>query len=128
MRRNFGQRRLSELLLLVQKNELTVANGKQVMMQIVDGDKRMPSEIAEDMGLLGGQTTGSEIAEAVKEVTDNNEPIIIKVIKTGKEGPIMSLVGKVMKAVNRKGDPIEIRILIEEVIEEKKKEQGDNGK
>ena len=40
VRRNFGQRRLSELLLMVQNNELTVANGKQVMMQIVDGDKR----------------------------------------------------------------------------------------
>ena len=124
VRRSFGQRRLSELLLLVQNDELTVANGKQVMFKIIDGDKRMPAEIAEELGIKGGNVTGNEIKDVVDKVTEENQAIIIKVIETGKDGPVMSLVGKVMKAVNRKGDPIEIRIMIEEAIEKRKNDSG----
>ena len=57
-------------------------------------------------------------------MTEENQKIVIKVIETGKDGPVMSLVGKVMKAVNRKGDPIEIRIMIEEAIEKRKNDSG----
>ena len=84
----------------------------------------MPSEIAEDMGILGGKAENSEIEDAVKEVTEQNTVIMDKVIKTGKDGPVMSLVGKVMKAVNRRGDPVEIRAMIEEAIEKRKNNQN----
>ena len=80
------------------------------------------------MGIRGGNITGSEIKEVVEEVTEKNQAIVIKVIETGKDGPVMSLVGKVMKAVNRRGDPIEIRIMIEEAIEKRKNDKNDSGK
>lgn len=66
----------------------------------------MPSEIAEDMGLMGGEARSREVADAVREVTRQNTGIMDKVISTGNNGPVMSLVGKVMKAVNRRGDPV----------------------
>ena len=90
------------------------------MFKIIDGDKRMPAEIAEELGIKGGNVTGNQIKDVVDQVTEENQAIVIKVIETGKDGPVMSLVGKVMKAVNRKGNPIEIRIMIEEAIEKRK--------
>ena len=43
--------------------------------------------------------------------------IVDKIIKSGKEGPVKALVGKVMKVTNRKGDPLRIKSLIEDAIE-----------
>ena len=49
----FGHKKLIELLEMVDNNSITVVNGKLVMNKIIDGDDRMPSEIAEDLGLIG---------------------------------------------------------------------------
>ena len=46
---NFGHKKLVELITLVHEDQnITVQNAKQIMMSIVDGDDRMPSEIAEE--------------------------------------------------------------------------------
>ena len=51
--RQFGSKRLSELLLMVQDRKINVANAKIVMMKTIDGDRRMPSKIAEELGFSG---------------------------------------------------------------------------
>ena len=91
---------------MVAEQKVTVPNGKLIMFAIVDGDTRLPAEIAEEEGFIGGAMTSDEVREAV--LTCINDPAnskIIKKIKGGNERPVMSLVGKVMKIVNRRGDP-----------------------
>ena len=61
-------------------------------------------EIAQELGLVG-VVTQDEIREAVAIVLAENQKIVQKVIE-GKQGPIMSLVGKVMQKLNRRGDPV----------------------
>ena len=82
-------------------------------MAIVDGDDRMPAQIAADQGFTGIDVTSEEVQETVAEVlADPNNAAIIEKILGGQDRPIMSLVGKVMKAVNRNGDPVMIKSLI----------------
>ena len=115
----FGHKKLCEFLLLLHRNEITVANEKTIMMMIIDGDTRMPQEIADDLGLTRSVDIDSEVKDAVKLVVAEN-PDIVKKILEGNDRPIMSLVGKAMKAVNRKGDPVVIKSLIAEAIEAKR--------
>ena len=44
----FGHKKLVELIMMVHEQSVTQQNAKQVMRAIVDGDTRMPSEIAEE--------------------------------------------------------------------------------
>ena len=36
------------------------------MFKIIDGDKRMPAEIAEELGIKGGNVTGDQIKDVVE--------------------------------------------------------------
>lgn len=102
---------------MVSEESISVANAKLVMMKIVDGDKRMPSVIAEEQGFIGGPMTTNEVRDAC-EVTlsdEKNAKVITKVL-AGNTRPLMSLVGQVMKALNRRGDPVVIKKLLEEGI------------
>lgn len=45
---------------------MTVANAKQVMFAIVDGDERMPSEIAREQGFVGYTNLSDEVKTAVE--------------------------------------------------------------
>ena len=58
---DFGHKKLAELITMVSDQEITVANAKQVMMAIIDGDARMPSEIAEEQGFVGTIITSEEV-------------------------------------------------------------------
>lgn len=107
----FGHKKLCELLLLLHQDDVTIANGKQIMMRIIDGDERMPQEIADDLGLTRGTDMNQEVHDAVTLVIESN-PEIVKKIKEGNDRPIMSLVGQVMKAVNRRGDPVVIKSML----------------
>lgn len=77
-------------------------------MRIVDGDTRMPTEIADQLGFTGPVITSAEVKTAVDKIFTENPHIVEKIQKTGNMGPVMSLVGKVMEALNRKGDPVVI--------------------
>ena len=63
------------------------------MQMIIDGDLRMPTEIAEFLGFTGGVVAGEELKEQVKKVVEANPEIVKKIIDTKKTGPVMSLVG-----------------------------------
>ena len=90
------------------------------MMAIIDGDERMPAQIAADQGFTGIDVTSDEVKEAVAEViSDPSNAAIIEKILGGNDRPIMSLVGKVMKAVNRNGDPVMIKSLIQDSLDGK---------
>lgn len=117
---NFGHKKLVELINMVHNQSVTMANAKQIMMNIIDGDQRMPKEIAEDHGFVGGSQLGQEVIEAVsRAIIDPSNAAVIEKIVQGNERPVMSLVGKVMKAVNRKGDPVVIKQLLLEGIAKK---------
>ena len=62
----FGHKRLVDLINLAKIGSVSLANCKQVMQLIVDGDTRMPTEIAEKLGFTGGVVAGKELIEQVK--------------------------------------------------------------
>jgi Asp-tRNA(Asn)/Glu-tRNA(Gln) amidotransferase B subunit len=113
---SFGYQRLNDLIGLIKNSQITLDNAKQVMMRIVDGDVRLPSAIAHELGFIGGVVASEEIQEKVMTIIAQNSNIVDKIIKTGKTGPIMALVGQVMQATNRRGDPVLIKHLINEQI------------
>ena len=117
---NFGHRKLFELISMVHDQEITAGNAKQVMMAIIDGDSRMPSEIAEEHGFMGGIATSDEVKAVVSEVLANEDNAnIIAKVAGGNPRPVMALVGQVMRIVNRKGDPVVIKKLLEDQIAER---------
>ena len=89
-------------------------------MAIIDGDTRMPNQIAEDSGFIVGSTTSEYVINAVAKAIAENQDIVEKILVTGNERPVMSLVGKVMRDVNRTGDPVLIKKLLVESIAELK--------
>jgi len=105
---------------MVHDQEITAGNAKQVMMAIIDGDSRMPSEIAEEHGFMGGIATSDEVKAVVSEVLANEDNAnIIAKVAGGNPRPVMALVGQVMRIVNRKGDPVVIKKLLEDQIAER---------
>ena len=58
------------LLEMVEDKKLTTTNGKVVMMAIIDGDKRMPNEIAAELGMK--MISGDSVREAVQNVIETN--------------------------------------------------------
>jgi len=109
---NFGHKKLVELIMMVHDQSITVANAKQVMMAIIDGDERKPSQIAEDSGFVGGGLTSEEVKNACILAVEEHPEIVEKINSTGIDRPVMSLVGKVMRSVNRNGDPVIIKKLL----------------
>ena len=86
------------------------------MMKVIDGDKRSPKEIAEALGYVGEAITTEKLSNAVNEIILKNKEIVQKIIKTGKTGPTMALVGQVMELLNKRGDPKMIKVLIDDAI------------
>ena len=106
---------------MVSEQSITVANAKQVMMAIIDGDERMPAVIAQDKGFVGGPNLSEEVKGAVNAaLQDPANADVIEKIMAGNDRPVMSLVGKVMKSVNRRGDPVAIKKLLVEGIAQRK--------
>jgi Asp-tRNA(Asn)/Glu-tRNA(Gln) amidotransferase B subunit len=66
--------------------------------------------------MVGKVTTDTELQKEAKKVVDANMEIVKKVRKTGKQGPVMHLVGLVMKSTKKRGDPVIIKFLVEEEI------------
>lgn len=57
----FGHKKLAELITLVNEETVNVANGKQIMMRIIDGDQRLPSQIAAELGMTGKVELSKEL-------------------------------------------------------------------
>lgn len=85
---------------------MTAANGKELMMLVIDGDTRTPLTIAQELGFVGDAISDQDVLRAVQTVLAQSQDIVLKIQKTGKTGPVMALVGKVMQLLNKRGDPV----------------------
>jgi len=125
----FGHKKLTELLEMVSESKMSVVNGKMVMKKIIDGDERMPSEIAEDLGLVGTVVTSEEVRSTAVEIIAQNTDILDECIKEDDYRKVMTIVGKVMGVLNPKsrwdtreriGDPVVIKGMCMEALEKRR--------
>jgi len=104
--------KLESLITLVQSGKLSLLNGKEISYQIIDGDLRDPEVIAREKGVLsegdGPSTSSLNFDGFIEEVLTANKSTVDKIRESGKDGPVMFLVGQVMKKTNKQGDPQEI--------------------
>ncbi len=88
---------------LVVNSKLSLLNAKELAYNIVDGDLRDPEIIASEKGLLVTESINYD--SHIEDVLVSNKVTVEKIKESGKDGPIMFLVGQVMKKVNKQGDP-----------------------
>lgn len=104
---------LIELATMVEKNELSSTNAKEIFADLLAG-KTSPRRIAQEQNLLQVSDT-SAIAAIVDEVLkDPTSAASIADIKTGKDKAIGYLVGQVMKRSQGKANPALAQKLIRE--------------
>lgn len=60
-----GLNSLSELFHLLQSAQVTAANGKELMMLVIDGDTRTPLRIAQELGFVGAAISDEDVLTAV---------------------------------------------------------------
>jgi Asp-tRNA(Asn)/Glu-tRNA(Gln) amidotransferase B subunit len=105
---------LSQIIDLVISSKLSLINAKEIAYRIIDGEKRDPLAIAEAENLLElkSDASSNSFDLIIDEVLSANKTTVDKIKESGKDGPVMFLVGQVMKKINKKGDPQEIQKLI----------------
>lgn len=104
-----------ELLQLLQDKKVTAKAGKKIMENLPKNSK-MPSTIAEEMGLLGVVEEDVVVA-AVKQAIDEN-PEAVSDYHEGKKNAMNFLIGQVMRLTRGKADPGETHKLIEAELKE----------
>ena len=107
LEQTFTQRKLSQIIDLVSSSKLSLINAKEIAFRIIDGETRDPVKIAEAENLLESSELKSINAFdiIIDEVLSSNKATVDKIKESGKDGPVMFLVGQVMKKINKKGDP-----------------------
>ena len=111
-----GPRRLTELSLLVEDDEVSSTGGKEIFLSLFDRQylKQGPREIAESKNLLQVSDEGA-IAAIVDEVLhDPASAASIADIRSGKDKAIGYLVGQVMKRSKGQANPSLAQKLIRE--------------
>ena len=111
-----GPRRLTELSLLVENNEVSSTGGKEIFLSLFDRQylEQGPREIAESKNLLQVSDEGA-IAVIVDEVlNDPASAASIADIRSGKDKAIGYLVGQVMKRSKGQANPSLAQKLIRE--------------
>jgi Asp-tRNA(Asn)/Glu-tRNA(Gln) amidotransferase B subunit len=118
---------------MVSDDRVTVVSGRLVMDKIIDGDERMPSVIAEDLGLVGQVSISEDVKATTNRVLANNQDILDRCIKEDDELPLMKIVTQVMSELNpnqrwrndyRVGDPVCIKDLCTEAMNKRRAEKG----
>ena len=104
-----------DLLNLLQDNKVTAKAGKKIMEKLPKNSK-MPSTIAEEMGLLGVVEEDVVVA-AVKQAIKEN-PEAVSDYHEGKKNAMNFLIGQVMRLTRGKADPGETHKLIEAELKE----------
>ena len=77
---------------MVSDDRVTVVSGRLILDKIVDGDDRMPSVIAEDLGLVGQVTIGDDVRATTNRVLAANQDILDQCLKLDDELPLMKIV------------------------------------
>jgi aspartyl-tRNA(Asn)/glutamyl-tRNA(Gln) amidotransferase subunit B len=104
-----------DLLQLLQNKKVTAKAGKKIMENLPKNSK-MPSTIAEELGLLGVVEEDVVVA-AVKQAIDEN-PEAVSDYHEGKKNAMNFLIGQVMRLTRGKADPGETHKLIEAELKE----------
>lgn len=106
---NITAEKLSELLSLIEKGEISNASGKIVFEEMLKTDKA-PKEIVAEKGLVQ-ISDESALENIVKEVIANNQKSI-EDYKNGKTNALGYLVGQCMKASKGKGNPAKMKEIL----------------
>jgi len=104
-----------DLLQLLQDKKVTAKAGKKILEKLPKNSK-MPSTIAEEMGLLGVVEEDVVVA-AVKQAIEEN-PEAVSDYHEGKKNAMNFLIGQVMRLTRGKADPGETHKLIEAELNE----------
>jgi len=111
-----GPRRLTELSLLVENNEVSSTGGKEIFLSLFDRQylKQGPREIAESKNLL--QVSDERVIAAIVDevLNDPASAASIADIRSGKDKAIGYLVGQVMKRSKGQANPSLTQKLIRE--------------
>ncbi|MDD1764232.1 MAG: Asp-tRNA(Asn)/Glu-tRNA(Gln) amidotransferase subunit GatB, partial [Methanobacteriaceae archaeon] len=105
---------LVELFKMLQDKKITTKAGQRIMEKLPKNSK-MPSTIAEEMGLLG-VVEEDEVLKAVKKAIENN-PEAVKDYYNGQKKALNFLVGQVMKLTRGKADPSHTNQLMRDELE-----------
>ena len=107
---------LVELFNMLLNKKITTKAGQRIMEKLPKNSK-MPSTIAEEMGLLGVVEV-DEVKRAVKQVLKENPEAVNDYYK-GQKKALNYLVGQVMKLTRGKADPSHTNQLIRDELEVK---------
>ena len=102
--------KLSRIIELVEKNEITRAAGKKVLSAVFENDVDVDS-FCEEQG-LNQKIDEAFILETVLKVISENEKIVAD-YKGGKTKALQALFGLVMRELKGNGEPGVIRVLLE---------------
>jgi aspartyl-tRNA(Asn)/glutamyl-tRNA(Gln) amidotransferase subunit B len=105
---------LVELFKMLQNKKITTKAGQRIMEKLPKNSK-MPTTIAEEMGLLG-VVEEDEVLKAVKKAIENN-PEAVKDYYNGQKKALNFLVGQVMKLTRGKADPSHTNQLMRDELE-----------
>lgn len=114
--KTFGQKKLSDLLELLTQGKITTENSRQISKLIIEGDERMPIEIAKALGLIGEQFITPDINVIVEEIIKEHPEVVDQSRKTAATSPIMFLVKKSIEKLGRKEDPVLVQHLVIQAI------------
>ena len=70
------------------------------MNKIIDGDERMPSEIAEDLGLVGQVVVSDTVKTTTAQIIAQHADLLDQCIREDDERPLMTIVSAVMASLN----------------------------
>ncbi len=102
--------KLSRIIELVEKNEITRAAGKKVLSAVFENDVDVDA-FCQEQG-LNQKIDDSFILETVRKVIAENEKVVAD-YKGGKTKALQALFGSVMRELKGNGDPAVIRSLLE---------------
>lgn len=105
--------KLSRIIELVEKNEITRAAGKKVLSAVFEKDVDVDA-FCQEQG-LNQKIDEAFILETVRKVISENEKIVAD-YKGGKTKALQALFGSVMRELRGNGDPAIIRTLLEEEV------------
>ncbi|MEW6456547.1 MAG: Asp-tRNA(Asn)/Glu-tRNA(Gln) amidotransferase subunit GatB [Acidobacteriota bacterium] len=107
---------LAELIIRVENGEIPISVAKEIFPLMAREKKRVDEILQEKKIEL--ITDDERIREIIEEVFKEN-PLALKQLKEGKTQVISFLIGQVLKKMERKGNPNQIKRLLEKVLNEK---------
>ncbi len=114
---NISTVQLVDLLKMLQDKKITTKAGQRIIEQLPNNSK-MPSEIAEEMGLVG-VVEDDTVLKAVKQAIEEN-PSAVSDYFEGKSKALNFLVGQVMRITRGKADPARTNQMVVEELKTKK--------